>query len=467
MRIKNLFLLVFLGVLSATAATTPKYVFFFIGDGMGMGHVNATDYYNRMVLGNDEKILMLQFPVASQAQTYSASSPITDSAAAGTALSTGNKTKNGMLGMTPDSVPVTSIARTLKDNGWGVAVLTSVSPDDATPGAFYAHQPYRSMYYEIGCDAVNSGYDFLGGAELRGAVDRKTGKPTDLMDRVKKAGIKVVRGTDALRGVDADRVIVLAPEEARTNNNDIGYTIDSIPGAMTIQQLTGAALDHLLKKSPDRFFMMVEGGNIDHAAHANDPGGTIKEILNFQNAIQVAYDFYKKHPEETLIVVTADHDTGGMAIGTRTNRTGVNLSLIDYQRMSKDAFSDYCQKLLKDNTAISWEEMKQLLSDKFGFWSRIKLTEKQTKKLHKLFNKTFVERKGKDSKELYNSFNEFAVNVFDTLNAWVGTGFTTSSHTANPVPVFAIGAGAEKFSRALNNTEIPMLILESTGVKAR
>ena len=125
---------------------------------MGMGHVNATETYNRDVLGNGSPILMMQFPVATQVRTYSFDRSITDSAAAGTALSTGYKTTNGMLGMRPDSTEVCSIARELKNMGYGVGVVTSVAPDDATPGAFYAHVPSRKMYYEIGTQMAESGY---------------------------------------------------------------------------------------------------------------------------------------------------------------------------------------------------------------------------------------------------------------------------------------------------------------------
>ena len=120
-----------------------KYVFYFIGDGMGMGHVNTAEYYNRLVLGNDKPLLMTTFPVSSFALTYSASSKITDSAAAGTALSTGNKTKNGMIAMTPDTVEVVSIARKLKDEGWGIGILTSNAPDDATPCLLYTSNRAR------------------------------------------------------------------------------------------------------------------------------------------------------------------------------------------------------------------------------------------------------------------------------------------------------------------------------------
>lgn len=149
-------------------ANTPKYIFYYIGDGMGMGQVMGAEAYNRTVLGNNDHLLMMQFPVSAVSTTFSASSPVTDSAAAGTALATGNKTNNGMLGMTPDSTSVTSIAKTLFDDGYGIGLVTSVYPDDATPGAFYTHVPSRSMYYEIGKDAASCGYDFIGGSNLRG-----------------------------------------------------------------------------------------------------------------------------------------------------------------------------------------------------------------------------------------------------------------------------------------------------------
>ena len=116
-------------------AKAPKYIFYFIGDGMGMGHVMATQNYNRIILGNNEPLLMMQFPVASMAMTYSATGPITDSAAAGTALATGYKTLNGMVGVTPDTTAVESVASQLHKKGYGVGIITTVAPDDATPSA--------------------------------------------------------------------------------------------------------------------------------------------------------------------------------------------------------------------------------------------------------------------------------------------------------------------------------------------
>lgn len=135
------FLLTFaLILLSLTASADLKYVFLFIGDGMGMGHVMAAETYNRRVLGSPDNILMMQFPVSSFALTYSANSSITDSAAAGTALATGIKTNNSMIGMNADTVAVESVATQLKRQGWGVGIITSVAFDDATlPTSLTSH----------------------------------------------------------------------------------------------------------------------------------------------------------------------------------------------------------------------------------------------------------------------------------------------------------------------------------------
>ncbi len=449
MNLKRLVVFCGASVLALMAHAQAKYVFYFIGDGMGMGHVNAAQYYNRMVLGNTDPLLMQQFPVAGIVTTYSASSPVTDSAAAGTALATGKKTKNYTVGMSPDqSESYRSVARELKDEGWGVAVLTSVSADDATPAAFYAHQRDRNMRYEIDCEAAVSGYDFIGGGNLSGMK-----KDNDIAERLKENGYTLLRGTDAEVPADARKLVLLSPQD----KSDIGYTIDSMAEDMKLVDMTRMALDHMEKTSPERFFMMVEGGNIDHAAHANDGGAVIKEILAFQDAIRVAYDFYLKHPEETLIVVTADHDTGGMALAN-----SVNLAVIDNQRISKDAMAHYFRTLIRESKNVEWDEMKSFLSEKLGLWDAVKVNERQEQMLKDAFNKTFVARQSNDEKGLYNSFDEFVTRVFDVFNSRVGTAFINRSHTGNPVPVFAVGRGAGQFTGVQDNTSIPVKIHAAT-----
>lgn len=244
-----------LALTGSVFANSPKYIFYYIGDGMGMGQVMGAETYNRTVLGNTDNLLMMQFPVSSVATTYSASSPVTDSAAAGTALATGNKTRNGMLGVTPDTTAVTSIAKTLFDDGYGVGIVTSVNPDDATPGAFYTHVPSRRMYYEIGKDAASCGYDFIGGSKLRGLKD-KQGNKTDLLDIFAENNVSIIRGTAGMDTITSRRMLMLSPLD---DHSDIGYTIDSIPGALTLPVMTESCLKHLERNGRDRFFMMVEG----------------------------------------------------------------------------------------------------------------------------------------------------------------------------------------------------------------
>ena len=446
----SLFALVALGV----AAQSPKYIFYYIGDGMGMGPIVAAQNYNRLILKNDKPLTMMQMPVVGWALTYSASSDITDSAAAGTALATGSKTKNYMLGMNADTVAVTSIAKILHDSGYGVAIATSVAPDDATPGAFFAHVPNRSMTYQIGCDMDASGYEFVAGAGLRGT--ETDGKPNDLLDRFAAEGVQIVRGPEGAASITAARALLLNNEGSSRSN--IGYTIDSIQGTLTLPLIASTALKQLERTSPDKFFMMIEGGNIDHALHGNDAGASIKEIINFDEALKVAYDFYLAHPDETLIVVTADHDTGGMAIV----RSG-GIGNIDYQKVSKEEFSNFCKAMLKTRNIFTWDDMKAYMSENLGFFTHIPVSEADETKLKKLFDDTFELRNTADQKTLYANFNAFAVEVFNMFNNAVGVTFCTTSHAGNAVPVFAVGVGADLFKGFNNNTDLPAAILKAVG----
>lgn len=448
--------------LTAAADDAPKYIFYYIGDGMGLNPVMTAQAYNRDVLRNDKPLQMLQFPVASWAMTYSANAPITDSAAAGTALSTGHKTKNGMVGMNPDTVAVTSIARSLKDAGYGVGIVTSVAADDATPSAFYAHVPYRKQYYDIDLQAAASGYEFIGGAGLGGLKD-KDGNATDVEQTMAREGVQMVYGPDGIAEINADRVVLLAPKDMPSWN--IGYTIDSIKGALTLPAMAEACLGQLERTSPERFFMMVEGGNIDHALHANDGGAAVKEILNFDQALTVAYNFYLKHPDETLIVVTADHDTGGMShVHSRIGMANP-LGVFDYQKVSKETFSSYCKSLLNDRRIYRWEDMQEYLEENLGLFTHIPVSDAELESLKKMFTETFEMRNSADQKTLYASFNAFAVEVFRLVNNAAGTLFTTVGHSGNPVPVFAVGAGSDEFRGVNNNIDLPAIMRRLTGVE--
>lgn len=445
------------------AGAEAKYIFYFIGDGMGLGHVNTTQTYLRDVKKSEEPLLMTTFPVASHARTYSFDSPITDSAAAGTALSTGHKTVNSRIAMSPDSLNLRSLTSDLLEAGYAVGVATSVAGDDATPAAFYAHALGRTQSLDIAPWAIGSGLSFLAGGNFKINHKETAEEGRAWLEKMQgEGGYTLVTSFEELtegKGKKKDKILFI-PEF--NTFDQIGYTLDSIPGATPLAEITAAAIETLQRANTGKFFLMAEGGNIDWAAHANDGATVIKEIINFQESIGLAYDFYLRHPKETLIVVTADHDTGGMALGREDNRKSPDLALIDLQRISKDRLNNIIEERLDSGGDFSWEEMEGLLRERFGFWESFPLSDGETLALKKAFEETFEMRSAKDTKTWYQSFKHFVVDLYDLVNRRYGIGWTTSSHTGNLVPVYAIGEGADLFSREMENTEIPRLILSAS-----
>lgn len=188
------------------------------------------------------------------------------------------------------------------------------------------------------------------------------------------------------------------------------------------------------------------------------------ETINFDQALTPALEFYRRHPEETLIVVTADHDTGGLSVVKPSGAKGSIGNLV-YQKVSKEEFSNFCKAMLKTRNIFTWNDMKQYLAENLGFFTKIKISEKAEKKLKKLFDDTFRLRNTNDQETLYANFNAFAVEVFSMFNQASGLSYSTTSHSGSPVPLFAIGAGAENFKGLIDNTDIPKLILKAVGEK--
>ena len=188
----------FVMAVTAFAEGRAKYVFYFIGDGMGVNQVNGTETYLAAVQGfiGVEPLQFTQFPYTGLVTTYSATNGVTDSAAAGTALATGNKTKNGVIGMLTDlQTSVNSVAVWAKEAGAAVGVGTSVTVNHATPASFYAHRPDRNMYYEIGKDLITAGFDFYAGSDFASPENKNDATATgSLYDQCAAAGYTIARG---------------------------------------------------------------------------------------------------------------------------------------------------------------------------------------------------------------------------------------------------------------------------------
>ena len=468
---KMIFIFSFLLMLAGNVwAQQAKYVFYFIGDGMGVNQVQGTEMYLSELKGEIgiTPLRFTQVPYATIATTYSATNGVTDSAAAGTALATGKKTKNGALGVTKDLTDVNSVATWAKENGCRVGVSTSVSIDHATPAAFYAHQGARSSYYAIGLDLIKADFDFYAASDFLDPLnkDAKDGKTYEsLYDLTRKAGYTLTRGYKEYqkKAKKADKMILFQPEAASAKDNSaIPYAIDRKKGDLTLAEITRAGINFLSKDLSKGFFLMVEGGKIDWAGHSNDAATNFREVMDFDEAIQVAYEFYAQHPDETLIVVTADHETGGISIGNGSYN--LNLQALKSQKMSEGEFTRVINGLRAQyKNQVPWEAIQQALKENFGFWDSVQLSEKQEARLKAIYDKSFGNQPVDLEKTLYSQDEPLASEAKRILNSIANVGWTSGGHSAGYVPVFAIGANAQLFQERMDNTEIPVKIAEAAG----
>ena len=364
---KRLSFVLLFSCIALLSMAQAKYVFFFIGDGMGPHQVLSTEMYLAELEGKigRKSLLMTTFPYSGQVATFSANSGITDSAASGTCLASGKKTNNGMIGQTPDGTPAISVAARLKEQGWGVGIMTSVTIDHATPSSHYAHTPSRNNYYIIGTQLAESGFDFFGGSGFDQPQDKNNPAAPNLYDLCEQKGYVLAGGyADAKSKIGAQKMLLVPAEYLTDRSRHAGalpYAIDRKEGDLSLPEIVEVAIAQL--STHDQFFMMAEGGKIDYASHANDGGTVLREVLDFDNAIRVAYDFYMQHPDETLIVVTADHETGGMALGNSDYT--LNLKVLAEQKCSSDLLSDQLSALQKEaGKYLTWEQVKAIAEDK-------------------------------------------------------------------------------------------------------
>ena len=435
-------------LISVVAHGQAKYVFYFIGDGMGVNQVNGTEMY-RAELQNGrigvEPLLFTQFPVGTMASTFSATNSVTDSSAAGTALSTGVKTYNGAIGMDDRKEPLQTIAEKAKKAGKKVGVATSVSVDHATPAAFYAHQPDRNMYYEIATDLPKANFDFYAGAGfLKPTTTADKKEAPSIFPMFEEAGYTLARGYNDFKAKAPQAQKMILIQEEGANVSCLPYAIDRKKDDLTLAQITESAIEFLTKEKNKGFFLMVEGGKIDWACHSNDAATVFNEVADMDEAIKVAYEFYKKHPKETLIVVTADHETGGIALGT--GKYALNLKVLQHQKNSADILSARISELRKaKNNKVSWEDMKSLLADNMGFWKEIPISWEQEKKLRDEYEKSFVKDKVVFEESLYSKSEPMAARAKEVMDEIAMISWASGSHSAGYVPVFAIGAGCQLF----------------------
>ena len=420
-------------------AEKPKYVFLFIGDGMATPQRMIADEFSRK-LGRGQ-LAINTLPYHATTRTSCSNSLVTDSAAAATAIACGEKTRSGRLGISSDGTrKLDSVAKVAKRNGKKVGIVTSVTINHATPAGFYANRKSRGEYYAIGLDLIASEFDYFGGGGVAkhndGTAPEYRG---DIYKLAAQAGYKVIRTKKDLLALRPGCGKVLA----RGSSGYLSYSIDHNPDVATLAEFTAKGIE-LLEDSPTGFFMMVEGGAIDVFGHANDAASNLHEVLAFDDAVKVALAFAEKHPGETLIVVTGDHETGGMSMGFAGTGYAMYMERLANQKCSVGAFKRRLNEAQKAKKDFSFEDAKPMLTEAFGFKfsgdgkaDPMVINARELKTLQEGFQKGRLDQ---------------AARI--VMSGKAGIGWTSGTHTALPVLTTSIGNGAALFTGFLDNTDI-------------
>jgi alkaline phosphatase len=495
---------------TSAMAKQPKYVFFFLGDGMSNSQIQAAEAYlaTKHALDNDlevgpkpgelnaehmlnlnNRLNMTQMPVVGMQTTYDAFALMTDSASAGTGFASGIKTRSGVINMDPinQEIRYKSIAQLAHERGMKVGVISSVPLNHATPAAYYASVKSRGLYNDIATQMVETGYEFFGGGGIL-----SPDSPNDIEALLDDAGYTVLNDRESimeLKDNPMDKVVCINPW--LQDGGAMPYAIDRPDTNLSLAEMTEVGIAVLQGTKPGKgkapgainpFFLMVEGGKIDWACHANDAMATIGDMIDFDNAVSAALEFYKKYPNDTLIVVTGDHETGGMTIGHATTAYKAYYERLLGQKNSfvyfgqnqwadhKDVFSaTVCASDVTnaDDNLKNDTIMLGLMKEAFGIeWTE--LNDYQKEKLEDAYDKSMCgvnDNSDAENKLLYGSYNPIIVTITHILNEQASIGWTSYSHTGVPVPVFAQGKDADRFAGFYDNTDIAKQLAKTIGVR--
>ena len=468
----------------------PKYVFLFIGDGMSypqiqstsdyLGALNDEDYWQAepslddnqgATLDGPEYLNFMNFEVAGSAVTYDSNSFAPDSASTATSISTGHKTYSGSINVDETgSVEYETIAEKLhSQKDYKIGVISSVNLNHATPAAFYAHQASRNDYYDIGLELVESGFEYFAGGALLKPTGAE-GDQEDLYALAEQAGYQVVKTQAEAEQVTEGPVMIV--DEHLADGDAMAYELDRTDDMWSLADYVEKGIEVL--DNDNGFFMMCEGGKIDWACHANDAASAIHDTQALADAVQVAIDFAAEHPDETLIVVTGDHETGGLTIGFAGTDYDTYLDLLENQKISYAKFdSDYVASYKENKT--SFEDVLRDVEELFGLKTegeegdKLVLTEYEQEQLRaayeKSINGTAASEYEQEEYVLYGTYEPLSVTLTHIINNKSGISFTSYSHTGLPVAVLAHGVNAEVFNGYYDNTEIFNKLAEMLDVK--
>ena len=438
------------------ADSAPKYVFLFIGDGMSTPQRMVAEEFSVAI--GEGALAMNSMPYQANTRTKSASAIITDSAAAATAIACGVKANNRALGVGPDGARLESVAEVAKKSGRKVGIVTTVTIIHATPAGFYAHRAQRGLTYQIALDLVASGFDYFAGGGVAGKHDDKKDPEYrgNVFDIAKTAGYQVVN--------DRAGWAALKPGTkswACFSSSAMDFSIDSDGSQPALAELVEKGIE--LLDCDKGFFMMCEGGKVDYAGHANDAATNVRDILALDKAVKVALKFAEKHPKDTLVIVTGDHETGGMSLGFAGTGGKFKVELLAGQKCSVERFSSAIKKMLRDDVNLKFDAVMPLITEKFGLVftddrsnpMRVRTAEMKILKDAFEQDREFVKKQVADTTahDVGRRY-VFASAVRGVLAAHAGIGWSSGSHTALPTLTTAQGASADIIVGMQENSDI-------------
>ena len=462
---KRIFYLLLLALLVTGCSSEPKvkYVFYFIGDGMGVNEVIGTNLYNQA--NSQGNVNFTGFPVVNFITTVSANSLVTDSSAAGTALATGTKINNGVVGVDPDGNWTGNLTEWAHAAGFGTGVATSVGVNHATPASFVAHSASRNGYEEISLQMIDSPVDFMAGATF--LTNRGSGHDAAYFEhKADSAGIAIFKGPAAIRGIDVTKPRVLCLSAKAEDS--IPYAIDRKEDDTRLADFTDAGIRYLEARYGKKgFFFMIEGGKVDYAGHGNDAATCFQEVNDMAESVDLALAFLARHPKQTLIVITADHETGGLMLGS--GRYEMHPDRLARQHASVDALTDqFRAKFFPEGQPFktpTWDAVKAFFAEEVGMWGDVQVSERVEKDLKDIYDQTFGKGGDRNLSEenLYSSNFQIVADVVRALDRAAGYQWSFGTHSGSPVGLYVTGACAEEFNTVKDNAEIAPLIAKLAG----
>jgi alkaline phosphatase len=456
-----------------------KYVFFMIGDGMASVQVHAAEAFLASAEISDggdidddglnksvDLVMNSCLPYYGMQKSWAWNQLITDSAAAGTALACGYKTYTGAISVDPvdPNIAYKTLAELAKEQGKKVGILSSVSLDHATPAVFYAHNVTRNNYADISYQGATNGLvDFFGGGTFK---SYKWNNPDEMWPTFEANGYTIVNSLADLQSLPVGTKCVAASPVTQ-NSQALHYEVDRVngnaQGEWSLADVTEEAIRVL--DNEDGFFMMVEGGKIDWACHANDALSAIYDTIAFDDAVGVVVEFANQHPGECLIVVTGDHECGGLTQGWAGTRYGSAYQALAIQTMSFQAFGNVLaahEPAAGVEDLVDDAEMLAAIEDAFGLVYD-ELSDFQKSELEDAYDRQISGELIVGSEEdylIYGGYKPLAVACTHMTNARAGLGWTSYSHTAVAVPVTS---NDSSFTGYYDNTDVAKKIATAMG----